>query len=194
MYHYHKKTHEPIPASQLCAHGCGMPALFRGTGGIYTCLSIAQHCPEYIKQTSVRVTKSWENSEERKQKTKETFAIYCSENVSVRGKIKETLRKKWGDFTPEEMRDYRHYGRRVRNRAQKWAKEQGYVLGKQTYHVDHRLSIWDAWQAGLSESIVNHPANLQILDAKLNSSKGAKSDITVEELMKLIAKEPFSPG
>lgn len=84
------------------------------------------------------------------------------------------------------MQDYRHYGRRVRSRAQKWAKEQGFVLGQQTHHVDHKLSIWDAWKAGLSESIVNHPANLQILDAKANSSKGAKSSLTVDELLKLI--------
>ena len=60
------------------------------------------------------------------------------------------------------------------------------MLGQQTYHVDHKLSVFDAWKAGLSESVVNHPANLQILEAKQNSSKGAKSSITVEELLKLI--------
>jgi len=26
MYHYHKKTHEPIPVGTLCKHGCGFPA------------------------------------------------------------------------------------------------------------------------------------------------------------------------
>lgn len=83
------------------------------------------------------------------------------------------------------MKDFRHYARRVRGRAQKWAKEQGYVLGRQTYHVDHKLSVFDAWKAGLPEKIINHPANLQILTAKQNSSKGAKSSISIEELLKL---------
>jgi hypothetical protein len=35
----------------------------------------------------------------------------------------------------------------------------------------------------LAENIVNHPLNLQILDAKLNSGKGSKSSITLEELL-----------
>jgi hypothetical protein len=51
------------------------------------------------------------------------------------------------------------------------------------------LSIFDAWKAGLSENIVNHPANLQILEAKKNSSKGSKSILTVEELMRLINEQ-----
>ena len=193
MYHYHKKTHESIPIGKLCDHGCNTLALFRGTGGKYTCLKNAHHCPEYIKQQSIRVAKQWEDAEDRKEQTKKIFAKYCFLNDEVREKQKATLKKKWGDFTPEQMKDFRHYARRIRSRAQKWAKEQGYVLGQHTFHVDHKLSIWDAWQAGLSESIVNHSANLQILEAKQNCSKGAKSDITVEELMKLIARELFEP-
>ena len=87
---------------------------------------------------------------------------------------------------PIKAKEYRHYARYIRERAQHWAKKQGYVLGKQTFHVDHKLSLIDAWNAGLSEEIVNHPANLQIIDARANSSKGAKSSITVEELLALL--------
>ena len=185
MYHYHKKTHESIPIGKLCDHGCNTLALFRGTGGKYTCLKNAHHCPEYIKQHSIRIAKQWEGATKRKEATKESL-IKRLHNEETHNKLRMTLRKKWGDFTPEQMKDFRHYARRIRSRAQKWAKEQGYVLGQQTYHVDHKLSVFDAWKAGLSESIVNHPANLQILEAKQNSSKGSKSSITVEELLKLI--------
>ena len=45
MYHYHKQIHDPIPDNQLCDHGCNSPALFRGTGGKYTCHKNAHHCP-----------------------------------------------------------------------------------------------------------------------------------------------------
>ena len=186
MFHYHKKTHEPIPIGKLCDHGCGQQATVINTKGSYTCLPNAHHCPEYIKQHSIRIAKQWEGDTLRKEKTKERFFEHCCGNVKVKEKQIATLRKKWGDFTPEQMKDFRHYARRIRSRAQKWAKEQGYVLGQQTYHVDHKLSVFDAWKAGLSESIVNHPANLQILEAKQNSSKGSKSSITVEELLKLI--------
>jgi hypothetical protein len=188
MYHYHKKTHDPIPKGTLCWQGCGQLAKHRGTGGKYTCLPKAQHCPEYIKQHSARIAKQWDGDYERKEKTKERFFEYCCGNDAVKEKQRETLKKKWGNFTPEQMKEYRHYARRLRSRAQKWAKEQGYTLGQQTYHVDHKLSVLDAWKAGLSEEIVNHPANLQILEAKVNSSKGAKSSITVDELIDLINK------
>lgn len=186
MYHYHKKTHNPIPEGQLCDHGCGQLATSINTHGKYTCLSIAHHCPEYLRIHSKRITEHWEGNIERRNKTRETFYEHCCGNAEVKAKSKASIQKKWGDFTPEQMKDFRHYARRVRVRAQKWAKEQGYVLGQQTFHVDHKLSVYDAYIAKLPESIVNHPLNLQILEANKNSSKGAKSILTVTELLSLI--------
>jgi len=187
MYHYHSKTHQHIPNGKLCDHGCGNLATTINTHGKYTCLPLAHHCPEYLRKHSTRVIEQWRRPEaiERKEKTKERFFEHCCSVPEVLEKSKNTLKEKWGNFTPEQMRDYRHYARRIRARAQKWAKAQGYVLGQQTYHVDHKFSIWDSWQAGLSEETVNHPANLQILEAKLNEGKGAKSSLTLEELLKL---------
>jgi hypothetical protein len=185
MYHYHKKTHDPIPADVHCHFGCGTIAVFCNTGGKYTCKEKWAECPAYIDQLSERTKKSWIDNNERKEKTKERFFKHCCGVPAVLEKQKQSLKEKWGDFTPEQMRNFRHYARRVRSRAQKWAKEQGYVLGRHTIHVDHMFSVWDAWLAGLPESTVNHPANLRILEAKANSSKGARSLYTLEELLKL---------
>lgn len=182
MYHYHKRIHEPIPNGQLCNHGCGFPAQYRGTGGIYSCQQVSQHCPAYIKQHSERVKQQWINATGRKEKTKESL-VDRLHNVETVEKMKQTLKKKWGNFTPAQMKDFRHYARRVRSRAQKWAKDQGYVLGQQTYHVDHKLSVREAWLVGLSEEVVNHPFNLRILEAKANCSKGSKSTLTVDQLL-----------
>ena len=184
MYHYHSKTHQSIPAGTLCNHGCGQLATVINTNGKYTCLPMAQHCPEYLRKHSARVKKQWEGAEQRKEETRLTIdtRLNTKENIEKR---KQTLQEKWGDFTPEQMRDFRHYARRIRARAQKWAKAQGYELGKQTYHVDHKFSIWDAWLEGLPESVINHPANLRILEANENLSKGAKSLYTLEELLRL---------
>jgi hypothetical protein len=184
MWHYHNKTHSPIPTNQLCDHGCKSLALFLGTGGKYTCLQIAQQCPEYIKGHSARIKKQWENDGDRKEKTKELF-IKRVQTPEVVEKMKATKRKKSGLLTPEDAKNYRHYARAIRERAQMWAKSQGYVLGQQTYHVDHKFSILDSWHANLPAEIVNHPANLQILEAKENSSKGSKSCITLTELFEL---------
>lgn len=190
MFHYHKKTHEPIPLGTLCDHGCGFPAQYRNTRGTYSCQQISHRCPEYIRQHSNRIAEQWQrpDAKERKLKTKEKFFEHCCGVPEVLEKQRATLKKKWGDFTPDQMKDFRHYARRVRARAQQWAKDQGYILGQQTYHVDHKLSVREAWIAGLSEEIVNHPCNLRILEAKANSSKGSKSIITIEELLKEISQ------
>jgi hypothetical protein len=184
MFHYHNKIHQPIPKDKLCDHGCGQIATVINTNGKYTCLPLAQHCPEYTRKHSTRVKKQWEGAEERKIATKKSL-IERLHNQETVNKMKATLKEKWGDFTPEQMKDFRHYARRIRARAQKWAKAQGYVLGQQTFHVDHMFSIWDSWLARLPESTVNHPANLRILEANANSSKGAKSLYTLEELLML---------
>jgi hypothetical protein len=183
MYSYHKQTHQSIPADTLCHFGCGSTATHRNTGGKYTCKLKYQECPSYIDQLSNRTKKSWEGAIKRKEETKKCFYDHCSGNETARKKAKQAIKEKWGDFTPEQMKDFRQYARRIRVRAQKWAKAQGYVLGQQTFHVDHKFSIWDSWVAGLPESVVNHPTNLRILEANENSSKGAKSLYTLEELL-----------
>ena len=186
MHHYHKQTHEPIPPGTLCDHGCGQLAQYKGTGGKYTCKKIAHQCTAYLLRHSASVTKQWEGNDTRKKKTKERFLECCAGNKTAIDKMSMTKRAKFGTLDPDKAKEYRHYARFIRQRAQKWAKAQGYKIGPQTYHVDHKLSIMDAWKAGLAENVVNHPANLQILDAKQNTSKGANSIITAEELLKLI--------
>lgn len=184
MYHYHKKTHKPIPDGQQCDHGCNQPALFRGTGGKYTCQKIAHQCTAYVQRQSANVKKQWENADERKQVAKESF-IERLHNQETYKKISDTKREKFGTLDPVKAKEYRRYARFIRQRAQAWARANGHTIGQQTYHVDHKLSILDAWKAGLSEEIVNHPANLQIIEAKKNCGKGANSTLTVNELLLL---------
>ena len=184
MYSYHKKTHDPIPENQLCSHGCGNPAKFRGTGGQYTCKEKYQECQGYLNQLSSRTKHSWLDATDRKEKTRSSL-IKRLHNEETYKKQSITKRKRFGTFDPETAKEYRHYARFIRQRAQDWAKQQGYTIGKQSYHVDHKFSILDSWKAGLPEHVVNHPANLQILESKINSSKGANSSITLDELLEL---------
>lgn len=182
MYSYHKKTHDPIPEDQLCSHGCGHPAKFRGTGGKFTCKEKYTECSGYLTGLSKRTKTSWANAAERKESTKQSL-ITRLHNEETCEKASRTKRMKFGTLDPAQAKEYRRYARFVRQRAQQWARRQGYVIGKQTYHVDHKFSVLDAWKAGLAESVVNHPANLQIIEARANSSKGSKSSISLEELL-----------
>lgn len=189
MWHYHDKTHQSIPTGQQCEHGCGDLANFRNTKGRYTCTKISQHCPEYVRVHGNRIKSHWErpNASVRKEQAKKSL-IERLHNAETVNKMKDTKRKKSGLLTPDDAKNYRHYARSIRQRAQMWAIASGYELGQRTYHVDHKLSILDAWNANLPAEIVNHPANLQILEAKVNSSKGSKSVLTVEELYDMIEK------
>lgn len=184
MYSYHRKTHDPIPQGVYCHFDCGCLATFKNTGGKYTCKEKYQECPAYIKQLSDRTKKSWVNADFRKEQTKKSLKDRLHNDETYK-KQSETRRKKFGTLDPIKAKEFRHYARFIRQRAQKWAKMNGYVIGKQSFHIDHKFSILDAWHAGLPESVVNHPANLEIVEAKANVSKGSKSSITLDELLRL---------
>ena len=184
MFAYHKQTHAPIPVGTYCHFGCGCLAVHRNTGGKYTCKDKYQACPAYVTQLSERTKDSWKNAINRKEQTKKSL-IEQLHNKETYKKQSDTKRQKFGTLDPVKAKDFRRYSKFIRQRAQQWAKSHGYVIGQQTFHVDHKFSILDSWRAGLPESIVNHPANLEILEAKINTSKGSTSSITLDELLNL---------
>lgn len=187
MWHYHDRTHQSIPTGTKCQHGCGNDAMFRNTKGTYSCSKVSQHCPGYIEKHSERIKDHWQRPEASARKEAAARSLrerlHNAENYS---KMSKTKRINFGTFTPDLAKDFRHYARFIRQRAQKWATDKGHPIGKQTYHVDHRFSVLDAWKNNLPEHIVNHPANLQILEARVNSGKGAKSELTLDELYAII--------
>lgn len=185
MYFYHKKTHLPIPEGTLCDHGCGQNATVRGTGGVYSCSPNSHRCPEYLRKHSEQVSHQWLGDETRKEVTKESLIRRLHNRETVE-KMQRTLQLKYDSLRPSEMTNYKRYARRLRGRAQQWAKEQGYILGRTTWHVDHKFSIKDAWRSNLPIGIVGHSANLCVISSTENIAKGRKSSITLEELIQNI--------
>lgn len=172
-YHYHNKKHQSIPTDRgqvrVCEYGCGQHATVITSRGKYICSKIFQQCPAYSKKMSDVVTTHWKDNADRKTKIKKLN----------QKKTEEKLK----NFIPKLSGDYVRYAKRARHHARKWAREQGHELGRTTYHVDHKFSIRDGWNNNLPVDILSHPSNLQILEAKKNSSKGSKSSITLEELL-----------
>jgi hypothetical protein len=193
MWYYHKQIHDPIPEGQLCAHGCGQSALFRGTGGKYTCVKNSFTCPKYLEVHSKRVKEQWATplAEQRKEDARHSITQRLHNEETYR-KSSSTRKKNYVEsgMCEQKAKEFRYYSKYVRAKGRhpnkEWALSQGYEIGKFTYHVDHKLSVFDAWKAGLSEEIVNHPMNLQIVEYKANLHKGRKSSITVEELLESI--------
>lgn len=183
MYHYHKKTHGSV-VGHLCDHGCGLPAKTISTWGKYCCSDSYTKCTGYLILLSSRVESSWVDSDKRKEETRESL-IRRLHNKETVDKGRKTKWAKWGmeNATEAQWKEFRKYGRSCRKLSQTWAKDNGHQLGQQTFHVDHIYSIADGFRNKVSPLILSHPANLRILEAKKNSSKGPKSDITLDELL-----------
>jgi len=182
MYSYHKKTHGSIEG-KICDHGCGSPAIKISTWGKYCCSESFNLCPGYLKLHSERVKEHWERPEADQRKidtAASTTERLCTPEMRKKGSI--TKRTKTGLLTEEKRKVFRRYAYSCRKLSQLWAKENGYEIGRDTFHVDHIYSILDGFSNEVPPSIISHPKNLRILEAKKNISKGPKSEITLREL------------
>jgi hypothetical protein len=185
MYHFHNKAHQPIPKDTVCHFGCGMAATHCNTGGKFTCSTEYHKCPAYLEQLSERTKKSWDGATDRKLATKKIFEQRVVYNKESRKKNIDSIKAK-AILLPNDAKDYRSYARKCRKIAQQWAKSEGYEIGQQTYHVDHKLSLLDCYYAGLSVEVASHPKNLQVIPANENVAKGRNSCITVDDLYEKI--------
>lgn len=59
-------------------------------------------------------------------------------------------------------------------------------LRKPGHHVDHRLSVLDAFKLNVPLHVVCHPRNLRLVKSKTNLSKGSASCVTLRELKREI--------
>ena len=185
MFHYHKKTHGSIEG-KICSHGCSQPAKFIKTNGKYSCLENTHLCPAYLATQAEQIREQWtrDGAEERKEQTKRILSEVMRD-PEIRKKRQNTKRSKTGLLTEERRTIFRRYAYACRKIAQQWAKDNGHEIGQQTFHVDHIYSILDGFTNEIAPAILSHPKNLRILEAKKNSSKGPKSEITLEELLEL---------
>lgn len=184
MYHYHIKTHDKLPEGQLCNHGCEKLATHKGTGGVYSCQKNSHQCAAYLERHSKKVKADWINADERREKTRSKF-ISVVHSDKIRKKALDAIKAR-SIIKAEDAKDYRAYARKCRKLAQQWARSNGYELGRQTYHVDHRLSLVDAYNSNLDVEIASHPINLQVITATENTQKWANSEITAAQLIEEI--------
>lgn len=121
-------------------------------------------------------------------------AIYTNKNMHTSSRQKQSITLK--SKTPEiERLNFEKYRRVCRFILDENILKciDGYELYKNLgiYHhknnkngiqLDHMLSVKEGFNRQLSTDIVNHPANAKFVTQAYNSSKSAKSDITVDKL------------
>ena len=160
----------------LCDNGCGSPAKYVSLNGSLLCESNKNKCEMNRLATASRVKKDWSGNKGDIRKRNANF----SEIAKLASPRQPTI------ICPSTAKEYRRYARAARTRAQRWARDNGYEIGQQTFHVDHRVSLLECFLNGVDISTANHPCNLRVIDAKDNVAKGSRSSMTLNELNKLI--------
>ena len=87
--------------------------------------------------------------------------------------------------------DSKKYSKLVRRLTEKEYKEKEHIINNKNnlrsrtdYHLDHKLSIYNAFIENIPSYITSNYFNLEMIYYSDNLSKGINSSITVEELMK----------
>lgn len=90
-------------------------------------------------------------------------------------------------LSAEDKIGYIGYRDRVRNMTnqnfKKYRELYKSVLRSREWHLDHKYSIFEGYKNNISESIIAHPCNLDLIHHAINESKNIKSSITLNELM-----------
>jgi len=103
----------------------------------------------------------------------------------------EKLYTKLGWTRPEDREPFALYQEIVRRNSdknyQKYFNEIPNAKNRsREYHLDHKYSIKEAFDNNIPIDVVSHYKNLEIIDGRLNESKGKNSSILLEELLKQI--------
>ena len=94
------------------------------------------------------------------------------------------------NLPPEYKEEFKEYMRAVRYWSNKQDLSSLDNIEKRgvDWHLDHKYSIWDGFNAGVPIAMMSHINNLQMLPRKLNTAKGTKSCITLKELVCIARK------
>jgi hypothetical protein len=183
MWHYHQRTHQPIPADQQCEFGCGQQAQFVKTSGKYSCSEVTQHCPGYTKSHSKRIKSQWDENDWDDRKAFVSSLMknpeFAAKQVEAakKTKLEKILSLEWSD-------DRRSYYTAVTQLTYRTYQEHAAIinpdnleLGRTSYHLDHRVSKFIGWLLGIPPEILAHPDNLEVISYSENTSKGKKCSV-----------------
>lgn len=114
-------------------------------------------------------------------------------------KKRELTRIKNGNQVPiSDISVFNEYSRLCRSLTEKTYRKYKYIInplnlkrGKNTYHLDHKISILYGFLNNISPDILANICNLEILAAYKNSNKSAACSININELINLISTQVY---
>ena len=134
----------------------------------------------------------------RKQWEQEMFEEYGINNIFQRDDIVKRITEikyERGYIIPREYKDdilekyYADVWYLTNKNFNKFYNEinpENYKRGRNTYHLDHKISIMYGFVNGISPELISHRCNLEMLYYKDNLSKSVKCSLTLDELLERI--------
>jgi hypothetical protein len=151
----------------------------------------AMNYENFRKKVSDGVKKSYENNHELKNLRRDSM---IGREISEHTKEKNYASGRW--LRPEEKNEFSVYCEKVKQITEENFTKYFYQIpnGKKRsreYHLDHKFSTSAGYRLGLSEEVIGHYKNLEIVFHSINESKGAKCSITLHKLFTEIQQSEY---
>lgn len=110
-------------------------------------------------------------------------------NRSLNTKKEKGIIFKW---TEDELKDIKSYRRAVSYHTNKTYEEYKHILnpnnldrGVYTNHIDHIFPVIEGWKNKIDPKLISDYINIRLIDSYDNLSKGDRSELTLEDFLKL---------
>ena len=138
----------------------------------------------FRKKISEGVKKSYKSNPNLKKQRSEIGKKYGFGNQNTIEKLYES--GKW--TRPENKDEFQLYVENVRNLTNLnyqtfFSKIKNAKKRSRDFHLDHKYTIREGYKNNIPVEVISHYKNLQIIDGRLNESKGGKSSIKLNELL-----------
>jgi len=192
----HAKKHIPIPEGTLCE--CGKPAVYRSITEKVWCQQNIRQCPAYKAVLSTQTTKMWKdgNWTARKIQQADRTRAETAEQRADRNRKAITTKVKNLQAIEHtlELKQYRraaiYWGRRTYRENTQVINPNGYEIGLQQYHIEHKVSRHIGFLLNIPLEYLCSVHNLTVMHSKLNCGKRINCSIHPIDLLLLCNAPP----
>ena len=179
-----KLKHKKICSSDEHKRKLSESGMGKNTGNIRLDNIERNKDPEFRKKISRGVTQSYKNNPKLKEIRSNIGKTYGFGNK----KLVESLYDKLGWTRPEDRDPFKLYQELVRRKTDVNYNKHFYLIENakkrnRDFHLDHKYSIKSGFDNNIPIDVISHYTNLEIINGRVNESKGTSNSITLNELI-----------
>lgn len=178
------RTHKKVMSSEKHKTKLSKSLIGKNKGNVRDDLRELNKNVDFRKKISDGVKRSYENNPELRKQRSAIGKKFGFGNP----KLIEVLYDKLGWTRPEDREPFKLYQEIVRRKTNEnyqkyFTKIPNAKNRSRDFHLDHKYSIKEAFDNNIPFEVVSHYKNLEIIDGRLNESKGKSSSTTLNELI-----------